>query len=233
MGVLSPFQGRAAQGRADCRLLILYRVAPELVQSRLPAALSPVTVRGSALVALEYTRLERRATDWLPAGIAPGRDHLELRYVVERNGRKPRRTSDYVLERHTSSPLGASWAARFGHAQAHLCEARLELDEARLRLRVTSADVEQLFLSAELAGELRGSLFAHARAARELLREPRLQPIRVLELRARPFDDPALFPAGSASYDSAYQLLESRRVPLRRGQAALADLRSAAGAPSC
>lgn len=234
MGVLSPFQGRATPGRADCRLLILYRAAPEFVQAQLPAALRPQTVRGFALVALEYTRLERRATDWLPAGLAPGRDHLQLRYLVERAGAKPARARDYVLGRHTSSPLGASWAARFRHAQARRCEAQLERDECRLRLRVTSAEGERLFLAAELAGELGGSLFAHARAAQEQLREPRLQPIRVLELRAHPFDDPALFPPGSASFDSAYQLLESRRVPLRAGRTAIAgSLSSAAGAPTC
>jgi hypothetical protein len=235
MGVLSPFQGRASPRRADCRLLLLYRAAPELVQARLPAPLRPLTVGGFGLVALEYARLERRATDWLPTGLAPGRDHLQLRYFVERSGSTAARATDYVHERHTSSLLGASWAARFRPAHARLCEAELERDACRLRLRVSSADGELLFLAAELAGELVGSVFAHARAAQELLREPRLQPIHALEVRARPFDDPALFPPGSASFDSAYQLLEARRVPLRAGRAAIAggNLSSAASAPTC
>lgn len=222
------------RGRVQCRYLMVYRVDPAVAAPLLPEGSSPHVFRGSTLIVLCYTHLVGASSRLLPRWLRGQSDHLAWRIPVVRDGVR----GVWIPRRDTSSWVSVRFSGALSQGTYHLARFELEDGEGRLRLRVSAGGEEVLYLAAEHAGELRGSLFSTTRQAHEYLAEagavnppdplaPALdrldvgtgntvEPLLVRELRIPRFEDVGLFPRGSVEFDCCLRLTNARRTdPLR------------------
>jgi hypothetical protein len=228
------------RGPIGCRLVVLYRVAPDALVPLMPEGMRVDPYKGYAVAGLCYTHRVRGEGPWWSNPPSQGGDMLSLRILAELDTTSGPRPALWIPRRETSSRLSARFAGALLRGEHHSCRAELEQGDSTLELRVHAGDVEELYLRAELAGGLEGSLFAHPREAEQVLGESRLvrpkspidalagesddlglgtgqvsaEPLLVRELRARPFDDRELFTEGSATFDSAFRLVRLRQARL-------------------
>jgi hypothetical protein len=246
------------RGPIGCRLLILYRVNPRALAELLPESLSPALFKGSALAALVYTHRVSVGGQWWRSPLGQGGDFLSLRFAARLSGGEDDRAAVWIPRRETSWGLSARMANLLLPGDHQRCEVLLEQTDCALELRVTSLEREELYLRAGLAGSLRGSLFAHARELEHWLAEPRIirpkspfealrpevdrsalasgrlaaEPIEVRELRARPFDDRAVFAADDVELDSCWRLV-TRRAAREPTAARVHSFQPALGSAPC
>lgn len=239
MGVLSTLRGPVG-----CRLLVLYRLAPRALAGLLPPELQAFEHKGFGLLGLCYTHRLRGAGPWWQSPPSQGGDLLSVRVLAEIGAGERRRPAVWVARRETSSRLSARMAGALSRGEHHACDARLEQDDCRLELQVRCGEREELFLRAELAGQLEGSIFAHPREVEQLWALPRVvrpkspfdalsgerdgpalargqisaEPLRVLELRAEPLPLEGAS-AVPAEFDSAFRLVKLRRATALSGPA--------------
>lgn len=236
MGTLGPLRiGRRPIG---CRILVLYRIEPEVAQGLLPGGLQPVLEGGYAIAGLCYTRLGSNRSRWLPRRLGSPSDHLAVRIAAEFDGRKTPKQGTWILRRQTSSWIEARCGDKLFRGDYRRAVFDLDENAAGLTLTVRNGEREELFLRAEAADGLRGSLFCSPRHAEEFLAategarphdifapeaddlEIRTgafapEPLSVLEVRSAFFEDPALFSPDTAHLDCALRLSARRLVGAR------------------
>jgi len=203
------------------RLLVNYRVDPEVVQALIPDGLRPQLVDGSAIAGVCLIRLG----DFQPAWFAPAVGHRSEsaahRIAVEWDGPDGRRTGVYILRRHSASRLARMAGGRI-FPGVH--------EPARVTSRETAAN---LSVAVEAAGlhvrvdveilptdQFRSTLFPDLGAASDFFRkdavgwsptrsghlEPlrldtdawQVEPARAAHVESSFFD---ALPAGSAEFD--------------------------------
>ncbi|MEU6930959.1 DUF2071 domain-containing protein [Streptomyces sp. NPDC046374] len=218
------------------RLLVNYRVAPDAVAPLLPAPLRPQLVRGHAVAGICLLRLGSVRPAWAPAAVGLRSENAAHRIAVEWDGADGVETGVYIPRRDTAS-LVNRWAGGrvFPGAHGH---ADFEVRETADTLRVaytTRDGLTGVDVTARVTDRLEGSeLFADLAEASAFFRtgskgwsETRsgcsldgmrldtdawsVEPGRVTAARSTYFDDPARFPAGSATLDS---VLVMRDVPV-------------------
>ncbi|MEU6979764.1 MULTISPECIES: DUF2071 domain-containing protein [unclassified Streptomyces] len=235
------------------RLLVNYRVAPEAVAPLLPAPLRPQLVRGHAVAGICLLRLGSVRPAWAPAAVGLRSENAAHRIAVEWDGPDGVETGVYIPRRDTGSRInrwagGRVFPGEHGHADF---EVRETADT--LRVAYTSRDGETgVDVTARVTERLEGSeLFAGLDEASAFFRTGskgwsetrsgcsldgmqlhtdawRVEPGRVTAARSRYFDDPARFPAGSATLDS---VLVMRDVPVRWRALPEMPVRTSAGRP--
>ncbi len=213
----------------DRRILVNYRVDPEVVAAVLPAPFRPVIIGGHAIAGICLIRLGQIR----PAGLPPaaGRSWTENaahRFAVHWDTPDGQATGVFVPRRDTDSRLTAlvggrlfpGWhrRARFAVAEGH----------GRFRLTMTSLDSKaSILIGAQLADRVRQeSVFAGVEAASEFFGGPigysarpdhaafdgvrldphgwNLRPLAVEHVASSYFDDVSRFPPGSITLDSAF-----------------------------
>ena len=240
-----------------CRALLVYRAEPEVVQALLPEERRPLVVHDRALVILCYTRLGAIRRRWLPRRLGAPSDHLAVRIATERDGKGGVERGSWILSRRTSSWIEARCGDKLFRGDYARAEFTLEENNARLRLEVRGREREELFLLAETAPTLTGSLFGHAREAEELFATTEatrphdvlapeadelglssgafaVEPLRPLEVRAACVDERALFPPGTIELDCVLRLVAQRRVksPQRSAATSRGIIDSGGAAPA-
>lgn len=216
------------------RILLLYRVDPSVAARLLPEGMHPRLHHDQAVGLMCYTRLGSLRSRFLPNQRAAS-DHLQVRFAVERDGA----SSSWVLQRETSSWLGRRLGehivrGEYGRSRFHVQESTFELE-----LRVEGERGEALYLRAENCGTSPGKLVSTPHDLERYLGgcgavEPHdvlapeadridpsegfaPEPLSIFELRSSFFDNPELFPPGSATVDGAWKLVHTRleRSPAR------------------
>ncbi|MEV7281501.1 DUF2071 domain-containing protein [Streptomyces sp. NPDC093111] len=219
------------------RLLVNYRVDPEAVVPLLPAPLRPQLVRGHAVAGICLLRLGSVRPAWAPAVLGLRSENAAHRVAVEWDGPDGVETGVYIPRRDTGSLVnrwagGRVFPGEHGHAD-------FEVRETADTLRVAYATRDGstgVDVTVEVTERLEGSeLFAGLDEASAFFRTGskgwsatrsgcsldgmelhtdawRVEPGRVTAARSSYFDDPARFPAGSATLDS---VLVMRDVPVR------------------
>jgi hypothetical protein len=235
------------------RLLVNYRVAPQVAGGLLPAPLRPQLVNGWAVAGICLIRLR-----WLRPSRVPGwaglrTENAAHRIAVEWDGADGPRSGVYIPRRDTSSVATVLAGGRLFPGQHHYASFVVRETGPDLHVAFASTDgttsaaadvrvARQLWGSAlfadthEASGFFqRGSAgFSPSRDSSRLdgmrLRAQRwtIEPAEVSAVSSSFFDDTRLFPPGSASYDCA---LLMRDIPAT--WTALAPMKAAPPVTRC
>ena len=213
------------------RLLVNYRVDPELLAALLPAPFRPVLVAGYGVAGICLIRLGQVRPEGVPARAGLTSENAAHRVAVCWDGPDGPVTGVYIYRRDTSSRLAALVGGRLFPGWHHLARFRAEEHEGRFRVQADSRDgVIHLLVAGHLAADLPpGSIFADVASASRFFRcapvgyaatptEGRfdgveletagwgLRPLHLDEVSSSFFDDPARFPPGTAVVDSAFHM---------------------------
>ncbi len=91
------------ESMVERRLLINYRIAPEVVAPLLPAGLRPQTVNGSAVGGICAIRLGSLRPRGLPAGLGLTSEGCAHRFAVEWGADQTRQRGVFIARRESSS----------------------------------------------------------------------------------------------------------------------------------
>jgi Uncharacterized conserved protein (COG2071) len=217
------------------RLLVNYRIEPELVARLLPWPFRPQLVSGLAVGGVCFIRLGGLRAGHLPRVPRLVSENAAHRFAVEWDDANGTQVGVYVPRRDTNSKITAAAGGKVFPGSYRL--ARFEVDESggQVRIDVTSRDGRiQLAVTAAPAGALISELFETLDDAVDFFRRGALgfspsahggcldgvrlqsaswdaQPMRA-EIRSHLFDDRVLFPPGTCSLDCA---LVMRNLPAR------------------
>ena len=153
---MSGFKTLRAQVRR--RLLISYRVNPEVAQTLIPEPFRPQIVDGSAVAGVCMIGLQSVRPGWIRPRLGFRTENVAHRIAVEWDEGGVTRSGVYIVERHSSSLLPVLGGGRlFPGVQKR---ARFKLDETASRFRVTmSAPGTHVAVDVELGGPWNSSLF--------------------------------------------------------------------------
>ena len=152
------------------RLLINYRLDPEVAQSLLPPGLRPRLVGDAAVGGICLLRLSAVRPQWIGANVGWGAENSAHRIAVEWDDESGTQNGVFIPVRHSSSRLpvvlgGTLLPGRHEHAKFTVSESpsRIAID-ARARDMWVHADVSD---STEWTGTLFGSLGEASKFLRE------------------------------------------------------------------
>lgn len=218
------------------RLLVNFRLDPDVTARILPEGTRPLLRRGHAVGGICLIRLAgaRRSGGPLP-GLADlaGRFGLRTELAVHRiatvwQGPDGPEQGVYIPRRDTDSRISTLTAGLFLPGEHHLARFEVEESPERLRIGFRSADgTAHAQVQALVADRLRGSaLFADLDEAAAFVREApdgyaargeefSIRPATLLHVASSYFEDPDRFPEGTAIADSALVLrdVEALRSP--------------------
>ncbi|GAB4207752.1 MAG: DUF2071 domain-containing protein [Roseiflexaceae bacterium] len=218
------------------RLLVNYRVAPEVVAAILPAPFRPKLAGGYAVAGICLIRLEQIRPDFMPAFVGLASENAAHRIAVEWTGLDGRpREGVYIPRRDTSSRLNTVVGGRLFPGMHNHASFSTESRSDRLRIAFTSDDgVVAVAVEGQVAGALPpGSVFAtldeasrffeagsvgysathdpHLLDGLELRSQGwRVEPFAVTHAASSFFEDRTRFPAGTVELDCA---LLMRSIP--------------------
>jgi hypothetical protein len=146
------------------RLLISYRVDPEIAQSLIPEVFRPQIVDGSAVAGVCMIGLQSVRPGWLRARVGFRTENVAHRIAVEWDENGETRSGVYIVERHSSSFVPVLTGGRlFPGVQKH---ARFDLDETESRFRVSmKASGTKVSVDVQLGGPWTSTLFPNVDAA--------------------------------------------------------------------
>jgi hypothetical protein len=218
---------RQVECTIERRLLVNYRIDPDVLGSLLPNGVRAQIVRGSAVGGVCFLRLAHLRPRSLPSWSGLRTENVAHRFAVEWDGADGVVAGVYVPRRETDSRLAAWSGGRLFPGVYRL--ARFEVNEhgGDYRIGVQSADGRaDVAVRARRTDQLSGSLFEDIADAVEFFRSApaslspnesrsclegvRLQcdrwaaePLEIDEMRSAVFDDLAFFPPGTCALDSA------------------------------
>lgn len=216
-------------GTIDRRILVAYRVDPDVAARRLPAPFRPALHAGAAIAGVCLIRLTHlRPTPLLPSAIGITTENAAHRFAVEWDGPSGTETGVFVPRRDTSSRLAQLLGGRaFPGPMSH---GRFDVDEGGgalcVRYRSDDGDVSLEVRSRPAERMPRSSLFDTVEEASEFYRrdsigyspargggtcdatefQPKTWNARPLDIEcvhSSWFDDETRFPRGSIELDSA------------------------------
>lgn len=212
------------------RLLINYRVDPEVANAWLPEGLRPQLVDDSAIAGICLIRLAHMAPTWLPGQRGWGAENAAQRIAVERDVADGVERGVFIPLRYSASRVAVALGGRLFpgvHARADITSResadRIEVTMRHRRTTLVHADVR-------VADVLAGSVFGSVEHASEFFRcgslgwSPgrsrgsydglrldtdawRVEPTEPIDVGVRFFDE---LPSGTAELDS---VLLMRNIP--------------------
>lgn len=216
------------QGRIERRLLVNFRVAPEILARELPAPFRPQIYRGSGLAGICIIRLTELRPRFLPRPLGWRLENAAHRVAAEweQDGQICRGV--YVQRRDTNSRLAAAVGGRLFPGVHSLADFTTVETPSHFEVAMRSRDGQvDLAVAADVASELPPtSIFrslAEASAFFEAgsvgysptsdadsfqglelrCRQWSVQPLAVHNVRSSYFDDRTRFPADSIQFDCA------------------------------
>ena len=219
------------------RLLVNYRVDPEVAASLLPAPLRPQLVNGWAVAGICLIRLGRLRPSWVPGWPGMRTENAAHRIAVEWDGTGGGRQSGVYIPRRDSDSVATVLAGgRLFPGEHHYASFDVRETARDLRVAFTSTDgAAHVSIDIRVAQRLQGSaLFAGLRQASDFFRHGSagfsatrdggrldglelradrwaVEPAEVRAVRSSFFDDARQFPPGSATLDCA---LLMRDIPV-------------------
>lgn len=217
------------------RILVNYRVEPEVAAALLPAPFRPQEVNGWAVAGICLIRLGRLRPGRLPGGVGTRSENAAHRIAVEWDEPQGRRTGVYIPRRDSASVINVLAGGRLFPGEHHRARFDVRETEHDLHVAFTSIDgTVRVGVDVRTAPRFEGSvLFADLEKASDFFRQGsvgfsatrdggrldhvelradrwRVEPVEVHAVRSSFFDDPHRFPPGSAVLDCA---LLMRDVP--------------------
>jgi hypothetical protein len=219
------------------RLLVNYRIDPEVVAKLLPRPLRPQLVRGHAVGGVCFIRLGDLRPVHSPAALGLRTENVAHRFAVEWDDPAGTKVGVYVPRRDSNSLLTAVGGGRIFPGKHHRARFSVEESDLENSIVVTSRDHQlRLEVKAELADEIGGGLFNSTEDAIDFFRRGclglsaqgrglcavRLEcerwtaaPMRVSYMRSSLFEDLLQFPEGTCELDGALLMrdLPARWIP--------------------
>jgi hypothetical protein len=215
------------------RLLVNYRIAPEVVAKLLPSPLRPQLVRGHAVGGICFIRLGDLRPAGVPKAFGLRTENVAHRFAVEWDDSTGNHVGVYVPRRDSDSRITAASGGRIFPGRHHL--ARFAVSERDgVRITVAARDNRlRLSVEAHETGGIGGELFSSTEEALDFFRcgslglapqgsayaGVRLEcarwegvPMQVERIRSNLFDDVSQFPKGSIEFDGA---LLMKDLPVR------------------
>lgn len=220
----------AITGTIRRRILLNYRVAPEVVQAMLPARFQPKRIRGQAIAGICLIRLEQIRPKGMPGFIGISSENSAHRIAVEwEDDNGGTREGVFVPRRDTDSRLNALGGGRIFPGVHHHSAFAAEDHNGRISLRIVSEDMEDPLVDLEVS---EADEFPETSVFRSLCESSdffeggcigyssrpdsgdldglllkvsdwRVSPLRVHRVQSAFYDDPSIFPASSIQLDHA------------------------------
>ena len=217
--------------QVDCtiarRLLVNYRVDPEVVAAQLPEPFRPQTISGWAVGGVCFIALRHLRPAGLPVGLGFSSENAAHRFAVEWDDDDGRQAGVYVPRRDSGSRL-VSWSGGRVFPGRHGF-ARFDVKDTGTDLRIQAASRDgsvRLLVTARAAKAMTGELFSSVDEATRFFRTAPLgyspaqgpgcfdgirllserwdaEPASITEMRSSLFDDQTVFPPGTCTLDSA------------------------------
>lgn len=223
-------------GVIERRLLVNYRVDPEVAASLLPAPLRPQLVNGWAVAGICLIRLGRLRPSWVPGWAGMRTENAAHRIAVEWDGTGGRQSGVYIPRRDSDSVATVLAGGRLFPGEHHYASFDVRETARDLHVGFASTDgAAHVSIDIRVAQRLQGSaLFAGLRQASDFFRHGSagfsatrdggrldglelraerwaVEPAEVRAVRSSFFDDARQFPPGSATLDCA---LLMRDIPV-------------------
>lgn len=216
------------RGLIDRRILVNFRVDPEVLAGVLPSPFRPQVVSGFGIAGICLIRLQHIRPKFLPALVGIHSENAAHRIAVEWEAGGETRAGVFIPRRDTSSRLNA-WAGGRLFPGLHR-RARFDIRETVDDFYVSMTSVDdsaRVLVQGHLAAELpAGSIFSSVAEVSEFFEAGSLgystgsssshfdglelrtfnwgvQPLAVTQVESSFFDDREVFPAGSVTFDNA------------------------------
>jgi hypothetical protein len=217
------------------RLLVNYRVDPEVAARLLPTPLRPQLVSGWAVAGICLIRLGRLRPSWVPGWAGMRSENAAHRVAVEWDVMGGRQSGVYVPRRDSDSVITVLAGGRLFPGVHHRASFNVHETAHNLQVAFASTDGTAVSVDIRVAQQLQGSaLFADLREASDFFRGGAagfsatrdggrldglelkadrwvVEPAEVISVCSSFFDDARLFPPGSAAIDCA---LLMREIPV-------------------
>ena len=216
------------QGVIDRRILVNYRVDPDVMTRVLPPPFRPQVVRGYAIGGICLIRLKGIRPRFVPIPVGIGSENAAHRIAVEWDADGGISSGVFIPRRDTDSRLNTWVGGRLFPGEHHFAAFTVQESEDQLEVSLLSEDedtsvyvrarrVEELpsnsiFTSLEEVSTFfeAGSLGYSATGTEgrfdglELrCKDWKVESLEVDEVRSSFFEDPVRFPAGSVEFDCA------------------------------
>jgi uncharacterized protein YqjF (DUF2071 family) len=216
------------RGVIDRRMLVNYRVDPDVLAATLPSPFRPKLIHGQGMAGICLIRLANIRPRIFPRWLGLGSENAAHRTAVEWNDGDAAREGVYIRRRDTSSRLNALAGGRLfpglhHHATFAVQESREELqidmrsDDGETSMFVRGRRCDQWSSSSIFdslaeasdffaAGSLGYSNSAKANRYQGLelrCQSWKVEPLLVDEVRSSLFDDKSAFPQGTIEFDCA------------------------------
>jgi Uncharacterized conserved protein (COG2071) len=216
------------RGIIDRRILVNYRVAPNVLAVRLPPPFRPKLVNGAGMAGICLIRLKQVRPRFVPGFLGIASENAAHRVAVEWDDHGTRREGVYVRRRDTNSRLNSLVGGRLfpgihHHAvftvneTAERFEVSLKSDDGDTSMSVRTRRTAQLPSTSRFSSLEEASAFFQAGSlgysgtdettrfhGLELrCRNWHVEPLEVEEVRSSYFDDTTQFPPGSIKFDCA------------------------------
>lgn len=128
------------QGVIDRRILVNYRVDPDVLQGVLPSPFRPQLVRGYGIAGICLIRLKQLRPRRLPRFVGVGSENAAHRIAVEWDDDGTTRTGVYIPRRDTSSWFNYLAGGRLFPGVHHRARFSVEENDGRYRVGVDAPD---------------------------------------------------------------------------------------------
>ena len=236
----------AVAGIIERRILVNYRCRPDALQNILPAPFRPKLVNGSGMAGICLIRLGAIRPAFLPAFGGFTSENAAHRIAVEWDEHRATREGVFIPRRDTNALFNRLAGGRIFPGVHHAATFRVLETDNRFKLEMRSNDHEtfvrvhghvtdslpanSIFQSLAEASEFfrRGSLGWSARPEEntfdglELSSQKWLmEPLAIDRIASSFFENPQLFPTGSATFDSAFLMRDIPHQWHARGKLAV------------
>ena len=219
------------EGTIARRVLLNFRADPSVVRPLVPAPLEVVVQRGAALVGICLIRLEHLRPQGLPHDIGLASENMAHRVAIRFPSATGWHEGVFIWRRETDLALMTFLGGRLfpGVHHAARFQVRQQSDELEMNVQTRRNEADVLFRARLTEAWAPTASFASLAEAREFFRQGdcgfscarrsdrlegmqlRMQhweptPLAVQEVVTAFYSDPARFPAGSVTFDSALLL---------------------------
>mgnify|MGYP002628714534 FL=1 len=215
-------------GVIDRRILVNYRVDPEVAAQILPAPFRPQLVAGHAIAGICLIRLRQLRPAMFPSFVGLGSENAAHRFAVEWDSEDGVRTGVFVPRRDTSSCLATLAGGRIfpGVQRRAAFDVHEADDEIRIAMLSRDGSAQVLVEGSEASDLPAGSVFRSTETASRFFGDGsmgyspgqsghcfeglelrtanwQVQPFSVASVKSSFFSDRAVFPEGSVVFDHA------------------------------
>ncbi len=216
------------RGVIDRRILVNYRVDPDVLARILPAPFRPKLVNGMGMAGVCLIRLKHIRPRFLPAFLGISSENAAHRIAVEWDQNGDQREGVFIPRRDTSSWLNTLAGGRLFPGLHHHARFQVKEEGDHFRVAVESDDRRTHLLVDGYVGSQwpTTSLFSSVAEASRFFEQGsvgysvttkpgefdglelcshhwQVQPLVVQKVESSFFEDQKLFPAGSVAFDSA------------------------------